>query len=76
MEPKIDQLCPTCLSSARKLGQLGPDEADGDVMQVFSIVIAIQTLVYIFSYIFYNTVVLQFLTTRAETTDLQRSNRV
>ena len=75
MEPKIDQLCPTCLSSARKLGQLGP-EADGDVMQVFSIVIAIQTLVYIFSYIFYNTVVLQFLTTGAETTDLQRSNRV
>ena len=75
MEPKIEQLCPTCLSSARKLGQLGP-EADGDVMQVFSIVIAIQTLVYIFSYIFYNTVVLQFLTTGAETTDLQRSNRV
>ena len=46
MEPKIDQLCPTCLSSARKLGQLGP-EVDGDVMQVFSLVIAIQTLVYI-----------------------------
>ena len=46
MEPKIEQLCPTCLSSARKLGQLGP-EVDGDVVQVFSIVIAIQTLVYI-----------------------------
>ena len=47
MEPKIEQLCPTCLSSARKLGQLGPYEVDGDVMQVFSIVTAIQTLVHI-----------------------------
>ena len=76
MEQKIEQLCPTCLSSARKLGQLGP-EADGDVMQVFSIVIVIQTLVYITpTYIFYNTVISQFLTTGAETTDLQRSNRV
>lgn len=34
MELKIEQLCPTCLSSARKLGQLGPNETDGDVMQV------------------------------------------
>ena len=76
MEPKIEQLCPTCLSSARKLGQLGP-EVDGDVMQVFSIVIAIQTLVYITpTYIFYNRITSQFLTTGAETTDLQRSNRV
>ena len=74
MEPKIEQLCPTCLSSARKLGQLGP-EVDGDVVQVFSIVIAIQTLVYN-SYIFYNTVISQFLTTGAETTDLQRPNGV
>ena len=74
MEPKIEQLCPTCLSSARKLGQLGP-EADGDVMQVFSIVIAIQTLVSI-TPIFYNTVISQFLTTGAETEDLQRSTRV
>ena len=74
MEPKIEQLCPACLSSARKLGQLGP-EADGDVMQVFSIVIAIQTLVSI-TPIFYNTVISQFLTTGAETEDLQRSTRV
>ena len=75
MEPKIEQLCPTCLSSARKLGQLGPDEAGGDFMQVFSIVIAIQTLVSI-TPIFYNTVISQFLTTGAETEDLQRSTRV
>ena len=74
MEPKIEQLCPTCLSSARKLGQLGP-EVDGDVVQVFSIVIAIQTLVSI-TPIFYNTVISQFLTTGAETEDLQRSTRV
>ena len=32
MEQKIEQLCSTCLSSARKLGQLGP-EADGDVVR-------------------------------------------
>ena len=74
MEQKIQQLCPTCLSSARKLGQLGP-EADGDVMQVFSIVIAIQTLVFItpiYSIIQFS----QFLKTGAETTDLPRSRRV
>ena len=74
MEQKIEQLCPTCLSSARKLGQLGPDEADGDVVQVFSIVIAIQTLVYItpiYSIIQFS----QFLKTGAETTDLPRSRR-
>ena len=73
MEPKIEQLCPTCLSSARKLGQLGPDDAKGDIMQVFSIVIAIQTLVYTTP--IYSKIQL-FLTTGAETTDLQRSTRV
>ena len=72
MEPKIEQLCPSCLSSTRKLGQLGP-EVDGDVMQVFSLVIAIQTLVYTTP--IYSKIQL-FLTTGAETTDLQRSTRV